>query len=111
MSHACVQANCPIAAPSANRYGHVSPTTAQHVALDMADYPVLVLDGGATTVGIESAVMRLSVDGTSCALLRRGGVCEAELARFLGEMRPPVKLTTPDPAFSVAASEVRRMCP
>ncbi len=43
----------PIAAPSANRSGHVSPTLAAHVALDLGDAPALILDGGATPHGIE----------------------------------------------------------
>jgi L-threonylcarbamoyladenylate synthase len=50
-------AGVPIAAPSANRFGHTSPTTAAHVLEDLSDRIDAVLDGGATTVGVESTVL------------------------------------------------------
>ncbi|MCZ4288323.1 L-threonylcarbamoyladenylate synthase [Hoeflea alexandrii] len=62
----------PLAAPSANRSGRVSPTTAQHVADDLGDRIGLVLDGGRCRVGVESTI--LSVDGTRLRLLRPGGI-------------------------------------
>ena len=53
------QSGVPIAAPSANRFMHLSPTTAQHVRSGLGDRVGLILDGGATTVGIESTVVSL----------------------------------------------------
>jgi L-threonylcarbamoyladenylate synthase len=61
-----------IAAPSANRFGHVSPTTAQHVRDDLGDDVDLVLDGGPCTVGVESTIVDLTV--TPPSVLRPGGV-------------------------------------
>jgi L-threonylcarbamoyladenylate synthase len=61
-----------IAAPSANRFGHVSPTTAQHVRDDLGDDVDLVLDGGSCTVGVESTIVDLTVSPPS--VLRPGGI-------------------------------------
>ncbi|MEQ8481672.1 MAG: L-threonylcarbamoyladenylate synthase [Hoeflea sp.] len=62
----------PLAAPSANRSGRISPTTAGHVAEDLEDRIDLVLDGGPCAVGVESTI--IAVDGESLTLLRPGGV-------------------------------------
>src|SRR5271169_6999771 len=62
----------PIAAPSANRSGRVSPTEAAHVAEELGDRVALILDGGRTPVGLESTVLDLS--GEAAVLLRPGGV-------------------------------------
>lgn len=72
-----------IAAPSANRFGRISPTTAQHVADDLGEHVALILDGGACTVGIESTIVAFG-DGAPM-LLRPGGVPAHEIARVLGE--------------------------
>ena len=61
-----------IAAPSANRFGHVSPTTAQHVRDDLGDDVDVVLDGGPCTVGVESTIVDLTVSPPS--VLRPGGI-------------------------------------
>jgi L-threonylcarbamoyladenylate synthase len=71
-----------VAAPSANRFGHVSPTTAQHVR-DEFGATVHVLDGGACDVGIESTILDLSRGFP--ALLRPGHVSPHDIARVLGE--------------------------
>ncbi|WP_042266429.1 L-threonylcarbamoyladenylate synthase [Paraburkholderia heleia] len=71
-----------VAAPSANRFGHVSPTTAQHVR-DEFGAAVHVLDGGACDVGIESTILDLSRGFP--ALLRPGHVTPHDIARVLGE--------------------------
>lgn len=71
-----------VAAPSANRFGHVSPTTAQHVR-DEFGAGVHVLDGGACDVGIESTILDLSRGFP--ALLRPGHVTPHDIARVLGE--------------------------
>ena len=71
-----------IAAPSANRFGHVSPTTAAHVAADLGDKPALVLDGGACDVGIESTIVAFR--GDVALMLRPGAIGVADLTRVLG---------------------------
>ena len=62
----------PLAAPSANRSGRISTTTAQAVADDLGDRIGLVVDGGATAVGVESTIVK--VDGDGLHLLRPGGI-------------------------------------
>ena len=74
----------PVAAPSANPSGLVSPTTARHVAADLGDAVDLVLDGGACPVGVESTVLDLS--GPEARLLRPGGLERAALERVLGPL-------------------------
>ncbi|MCP4327245.1 MAG: threonylcarbamoyl-AMP synthase [Alphaproteobacteria bacterium] len=77
-------AGCPIAAPSANRSGALSPTTADHVARSLGDAVDLILDGGACPVGLESTVVDLS--GTRPALLRPGGLDLAEIETITGAL-------------------------
>src|SRR5205823_7226396 len=74
----------PIAAPSANRSGRISATTAADVQSELGDSVDLILDGGACTVGIESAVLDLT--GTVPVLLRPGGVPIEELTHVLGRI-------------------------
>ena len=81
------EADCPIAAPSANRSGRVSATEPTHVAEDLGDDVELILDGGPTPVGLESTVLDLS--GTSPALLRAGAVTLEVLADLLGPIALP----------------------
>ena len=71
-----------IAAPSANRFGRISPTTAAHVREELGERVPLVLDGGACPVGIESTILDLS-RGVP-VLLRPGAVGAADIARVLG---------------------------
>ena len=75
-------ADVPVAAPSANRSGHVSPTTAAHVAEDLGDRVDVILDGGPTAIGIESTVVDAS--GVVPTLLRPGAVPRAEIEAVLG---------------------------
>ena len=77
----------PIAAPSANRSGRVSPTEAAHVAAELGDRVALILDDGRTPVGLESTVLDLS--GETPALLRPGGVTLEALTEFLGPIAMP----------------------
>ena len=77
----------PIAAPSANRSGRVSPTEAAHVAEELGDRVSLILDGGRTRVGLESTVLDLS--GETPALLRPGGVTSEQLTELLGPIAAP----------------------
>jgi L-threonylcarbamoyladenylate synthase len=75
----------PLAAPSANRSGHVSPTTARHV---IEELPVaLVIDGGACAVGLESTIV--GFDGDVAVLLRPGGVAAEDIEEMLGALRRP----------------------
>lgn len=73
----------PVAAPSANRFGAVSPTTRDHVLLDLGDQVPLVLDGGPCQIGIESTIVDLSRD--QAFLLRPGAISAAQLGAVLGE--------------------------
>jgi L-threonylcarbamoyladenylate synthase len=73
-----------IAAPSANRFGRISPTTARHVRDDLGDAVAMVLDGGACTVGIESTIVDLS-SGKS-RILRPGMISAVDLGRVLGRI-------------------------
>ena len=75
-------ADMPIAAPSANRSGHVSPTTAQHVEADLGDRVAMILDGGSTSVGLESTVV--DVTSNRPAILRLGGIAREDIERVLG---------------------------
>jgi len=85
-------AQVPIAAPSANRFTQLSPTTAAHVREGLGDRVDYVLDGGPCTVGIESTV--LSLAGDVPILLRPGGVSRSEIEEVIG----PVLLQTHAPA-------------
>jgi L-threonylcarbamoyladenylate synthase len=75
-------AGVPIAAPSANRSGHVSPTTAAHVAQDLGDRVAMILDGGTAPIGLESTVV--DVTGPEPAVLRLGAVAREDIGRVLG---------------------------
>ncbi len=78
----------PIAAPSANRSGRISPTTADHVRQDLGDRVDLILDGGACPVGVESTVLDLT--GDRPALLRPGGVASSEIEAVIdAPLAPP----------------------
>jgi L-threonylcarbamoyladenylate synthase len=71
----------PIVAPSANRSGHVSPTTAQHVLSDLRGRIDLLLDGGPSQVGLESTIVACMGEPT---LLRLGGLPRADIEQVLG---------------------------
>jgi L-threonylcarbamoyladenylate synthase len=73
-----------LAGPSANKSSHVSPTTAAHVREELAD-AVMVLDGGACSVGIESTVLDLS--GERAAILRPGGVSREAIESVIGPVQ------------------------
>jgi len=74
-----------IVAPSANRFGRLSPTRAEHVRAELGSAVDLILDDGPTDVGVESTIVDLS--GTRPVLLRPGGITPAQLTAVLGE--PP----------------------
>jgi L-threonylcarbamoyladenylate synthase len=79
-------AEVPVAAPSANRSGHVSPTAAAHVAADFAaagvDRIAMILDGGTATIGLESTVV--DATGADPVVLRPGAVAREDIAHALG---------------------------
>jgi L-threonylcarbamoyladenylate synthase len=81
----------PVVAPSANRSGHVSPTTAAHVAADLSGRIDLIIDGGASPVGVESTIVACLGVPT---LLRPGGLPRAAVERALGK----TLLAAPAPA-------------
>jgi L-threonylcarbamoyladenylate synthase len=74
----------PLAAPSANRSGRVSPTTAEHVAVELGRRVALILDGGPCPIGLESTVLDLNDALPAPVLLRPGGMALEELTRSLG---------------------------
>lgn len=85
------QTGLPLAAPSANRSGGVSPTRAAHVAASLGAAVPLVLDGGTCTAGLESTIVALR-DSGSWQLLRPGPVTAGEIAALLGT--PPDAVTS-----------------
>ena len=76
-----------IAAPSANRFGLVSPTTAAHVREDLGKDVELVLEGGPSEVGIESTIVDLS--GAAAVLLRPGRISKLQLEEVVGKIADP----------------------
>ncbi len=86
----------PLAAPSANRFGRISPTNAQHVLDELDGRIPLIVDGGATTHGIESTIV--SVRDGMIEILRRGPITEEQLSRFgarIGIVESPEKISAP----------------
>ena len=79
------ESGCPIAAPSANRSGRPSPTTAQHVFEDMDGRIPMILDGGDSEVGVESSV--IDATGEVPVILRPGGVTPEMVEEVLGDVR------------------------
>jgi L-threonylcarbamoyladenylate synthase len=77
----------PLAAPSANRSGRISPTIAAHVQREFADHDLSVLDGGACQVGLESTV--IDARGEVPVLLRPGSITEADITAACGI--PPIR--------------------
>ena len=80
-------ADRPVAAPSANRSGRVSPTAAAHVAAELGGRAALILDAGPTRIGLESTVLDLT--GAAATLLRPGGMTLEQLEERLGPIATP----------------------
>ncbi|CAM9606318.1 unnamed protein product [Scytosiphon promiscuus] len=81
-------AGVPVAAPSANRFGHVSPTQAAHVLEDLGGSDILILDGdasGACGVGIESTVAKIDAANDRILILRMGGTTQERIREALKE--------------------------
>jgi L-threonylcarbamoyladenylate synthase len=77
-------AGVPIAAPSANRFGHTSPTTAEHVLSDLDGRIDAILDAGACAVGVESTVIDPTLD--PAMIYRPGGITAEQIRRVLGDV-------------------------
>lgn len=91
------QVDLPIAAPSANPFGQISPTTAQHVLDNLGDRIDLILDGGPCDVGVESTVVLMT--GNCPQILRHGGITQEQLEAVIG----PVDVHLGDNADDSAA--------
>jgi L-threonylcarbamoyladenylate synthase len=89
------KAGVPVAAPSANRFGGVSPTTAEHVRSELGERVELVLDGGPCRTGVESTVLSLLEERPR--LLRPGGFPLEEIETLVGEVLPPPETAPDDP--------------
>jgi len=96
-------ADRPIAAPSANRSGHVSPTTAAHVEADLGASVAIILDGGPAPIGLESTVV--DVTGEEPVILRLGGLARDSIAHVLGR---PVALAQGEPGKPVSPGMLAR---
>jgi L-threonylcarbamoyladenylate synthase len=94
----------PLAAPSANRSGRVSPTAARHVAASLGKYVALILDAGSTPVGLESTVIDLST--AQARILRPGAVTREAIEAAIG---PTV--TAPDPTGADPTGGAARAAP
>ena len=92
-------AGTPIAAPSANRFMHVSPTTAQHAFADLQGRVPLILDSGPCEVGVESTILDLCAHTPT--ILRPGGISLEALRSVLPNVQPPAR-----PDKSAAQQEV-----
>ncbi|MBV9788146.1 MAG: threonylcarbamoyl-AMP synthase, partial [Chloroflexi bacterium] len=85
-----------VAAPSANRFGRISPTLAEHVQSELGDAVALIIDGGPCRVGVESSIVDLT--GEQPALLRPGHISASQLAEVLGSpVIQPQRSTTRAP--------------
>jgi L-threonylcarbamoyladenylate synthase len=91
----------PIAAPSANRFAYTSPTTAAHVYADLAGRIPLILDGGASTIGVESTIVDLG-EGRP-RLLRPGGVTAEQLRSLLPNLEVVERYITPESVGALTA--------
>ena len=78
-------AGVPVAAPSANRFGYPSPTRAEHVLADLDGVVDIVIDGGATPIGVESTILDFTV--TPPLVRRPGGVALADIRRLVPDAR------------------------
>lgn len=87
-------AKTPIAAPSANPFGYLSPTTAKHVADQLGEQVECILDGGPSMTGVESTI--IDVTGNKPVLLRPGGIALEEIEKYVG----PVERKSEDAKLS-----------
>ncbi|MDR2625107.1 MAG: threonylcarbamoyl-AMP synthase [Zoogloeaceae bacterium] len=101
-----------VAAPSANRFGRISPTTAVHVRAELGERTALILDGGACPVGIESTILDLSRFAAQGArILRPGGVAAPALAEVLGVLPESLAKKSAEDAPRVSGSLASHYAP
>ncbi len=98
-----------LVAPSANRYGHTSPSNAGHVAEEFAGADLLVLDGGPCSVGIESTIV--DVTGPTPRVLRPGHVSSAAIHHALGLEANTTTAPDPRPRPRVSGDRARHYAP
>ncbi|MEM8678685.1 MAG: L-threonylcarbamoyladenylate synthase [Planctomycetota bacterium] len=98
------QARVPVAAPSANRFGEVSPTTAAHVREQFGDRVPIVLDAGPCTIGLESTVISCVDPEQRPQLLRPGGTTLEEIEAVIG----PVQSVTQTPVQPTSPGQLSR---
>ena len=107
-----IEKSSPLAAPSANRSKHISPTTAKHVYDDLNGEVPLILDGGACSVGIESTVLDLTSDVPT--ILRPGAITAEMLVEILGEVSENGKVIkiakAPGMKYTHYAPRVKTVC-
>lgn len=103
------EAGVPIAAPSANRSGRPSPTTAQHVLQDLDGKIAGVLDGGPTGIGVESTVV--DACGEVPVILRPGGITPEQIAEITGEVALDPGLTSDSVAPRSPGMKYRHYAP
>ena len=96
-----------VAAPSANRFGRVSPTTAAHVRADLGDDVDLIVDGGPSVVGVESTIVDCT--GPRPVVLRLGGVSVERITDVLGAA--PLVVTTDATTGATGTDEAGAMSP
>jgi len=96
------QAGTPIAAPSANPFGYVSPTTAQHVLEGLGKKVDVILDGGPCTIGVESTIV--SLVGSRPELLRPGTITLEQLTAVIG----PLRRASSEQAMPIAPGQLTR---
>jgi L-threonylcarbamoyladenylate synthase len=94
-----------IAAPSANRYGRVSPTRPEHVREELGDAVAVILDGGECTIGVESTI--LSLAGEKPRLLRPGSITQAQIEAVIG----PIEVGADKAAPRVPGSTAQHYSP
>jgi L-threonylcarbamoyladenylate synthase len=95
-----------IAAPSANRFGHVSPTTARHVQDDLGESVDVILDGGACPIGIESTIVAFTTE--TPVLLRLGGIAIESITAVLGRAPEMADATAPRASGTLASHYATR---
>jgi len=82
----------PLAAPSANPFGYISPTTAQHVAQQLGDQIPYILDGGPCQIGVESTIV--GMEGGKPTVFRQGGIAIEQLEKLVGPIRQRAHATS-----------------
>jgi L-threonylcarbamoyladenylate synthase len=107
-----IAAGVPIAAPSANRFGHTSPTTAEHVFADLEGRIDAILDAGPCAIGVESTVLDPTSDPP--VIYRPGGVTPEQIRRFLGNVvvaDPKISADVPPESLESPGLGIRHYAP